>query len=222
MEFQKHTSVEMVKLFQDKPYQGQDPRKAKIIFLSSDANYSPRISEHDFFNYILEYQKDGVGFWKKYNVHHPFLLPDYPFNKTQAGVPFHRKFSKLKLSSDYSDKISFLELLDVPTIGNKSENRKLFWELVSEKHLRFIDSIIQNDKEKLILAPGAVLEDMVKMKELYNVFNWLDYSSKSAATYSQRVNNSTIRKIYHFSSSHIHGQIAEIRDQIDKFLNNNA
>jgi len=65
MDFQKHTSTEMVLLFQNKPYQGQDPLKAKILFLSSDANYSPKISEHPFFKYVLEYHKNGVDFWKK-------------------------------------------------------------------------------------------------------------------------------------------------------------
>ena len=218
MEFQKHTSAEMVSLSQNKPYQGQDPHKAKILFLSSDANYSPEISEYGFFRYILEYQEDGVNFWEKYNVHHPFLLPEYPFNRNEAGVPFHRNFSKLKLSQEYAEQISFVELLDIPTIGNKSEDKELFWEFVSEDHLRFLDTVIQNDNEKLILIPGGVLKEMKKMKKLYNVFNWLDYPCQTKSKYNHKVNNSTIKEIYHFSSSHIHAQIPEIRTCIDDFL----
>jgi len=218
MEFQKHTSTEMVTLFQNKPFQGQDPLKAKILFLSSDANYSPEISEHDFFKYILEYHKDGVNFWKKYNVHHPFLLPDYPFNRKKAGVPFHRNFSKLNLSSDHAAHISFIELLDIPTIGNKSDNKNLFWDLVSEDHLRYLDKIIQDDNEKLILIPGAILNDMEEMKKDYNVFDWIDYSNQSKSQYSQKVNRSTVKKIYHFSASQIHAQIPAIRNHIDNFL----
>ncbi len=218
MDFQKHTSTEMVSLFHNKPFQGQDPLKAKILFLNSDANYSPQISEHTFFKYILEYQEDGVNFWKKYNVHHPFLLPEYPFDKRKAGVPFHRNFSKLNLSSDYADHISFIELLDIPTIGNKSANKNLFWTLISEEHLRNLDMIIQNDNEKLILISGAVLKDMKKMRKLYNVFNWLDYPSQSKSKYSYKINNSTIQEIYHFSAYQIHAQIPTIRNHIDNFL----
>ena len=44
MQFQKHTSEELVALFNSKPYQGQSPEKASILFLSSDANYSPKIT----------------------------------------------------------------------------------------------------------------------------------------------------------------------------------
>jgi len=91
--FDIHPSQEMITLFKSKPFQGQLPEKAEIIFLSSDANYSPEISNHAFFKYILEYQKDGVAFWSKYGCHHPFLLENYPFNKSNAGVPFHRNFS---------------------------------------------------------------------------------------------------------------------------------
>ena len=217
MEFQKHTSTEMVSLFQNKPYQGQVPHKAKILFLSSDANYSPEISEHTFFKYILEYQEDGVDFWNKYNVHHPFLLPDYPFNRTKDGVRFHTIFKKLKLSTKLADHISFIELLDIPTIGNKSKNNKEFWEFVSEDHLKFLDTIIQNDNEKLIFIPGGVLKEMKKMKKLYNVFNWLDYPCRAKSKYNHRINNSTIKEIYHFSSTQIHGQIPEIRTCIDDF-----
>ncbi len=218
MNFQKHTSREMVSLFQNKPFQGQDPRKAKIIFLSSDANYSPQISDHKFFKYVLEYQNNGVDFWNKYNVHHPFLLPDYPFNKNEAGVPFHRNFGKLKLSKKHAEHISFIELLDIPTIGNKSDNKALFWEFVSEDHLKLLDSIIKNDNEKLIFIPGSVLKEMKKMKKLYNVFTWLDYPSQTKTKYCDKVNNSTIKEIYHFSARQIHGQITETRAYIDEFL----
>jgi hypothetical protein len=220
MNFQKHTSAEMVSLFQNKPYQGQDPLKAKILFLSSDANYSPEISEHDFFKYILEYHDDAVSFWKKYKVHHPFLLPNYPFHKGKAGVPFHRNFSKLNLSAEYADQISFIELLDIPTIGNKSANMNLFWELVSEEHLRNLDMIIQGCNEKLIFISGGTLKDMKKMKKLYKVFNWLDYPCNANSKYSYKVNESTIQKIYHFSARQIHGQIPDIRNHIDNFLHN--
>ncbi len=115
--YRKHHSAELNTLFKAKPYQGQDPEKAKVIILGTDANYSEEISYHQFFEYILEYHVDGVKFWKEYNVHHPFLLENYPFNKTGGGVPYHRNFSKLGYNSDYAEIFSFVELLDIPTIG---------------------------------------------------------------------------------------------------------
>lgn len=143
MKFGRHPSAELNSLFLQKPYQGQAPEQARIVFLSSDANYSPEISDHDFFKYILEYQQDGVSFWKKYGVHHPFLLDCYPFDKTKGGRPFHNNFRKLKLDTDYSEHISFVEILDIPTIGNKSENKTGFYQLVSEKHLKYLDGLIR-------------------------------------------------------------------------------
>lgn len=53
-----------------------------------------------------------MSFWKKYGVHHPFLLPTYPLKKNTGGVPYHRRFSWMKLSSDYAPHVSFIELLD--------------------------------------------------------------------------------------------------------------
>ena len=113
----RHLSSELCKLFRSKPYQGADPASASIIFLGFDANYSEEISDTPFFERILEYHNDGVCFWQRYGVHHPFLLDEYPLNRTKGGVPYHRNFSKLELSADYADQISFVELLDIPTIG---------------------------------------------------------------------------------------------------------
>ena len=145
MTFQKHTCPNLVKLFKNKPYQGQSSEYAKIIFLSLDANYSEEISKHDFFKYILEYQKDGILFWEKYGAHHPFLLKEYPCSKKTGGVPFHNRFSKLGFDSKYAKSISFLELLDLPTIGNSSGDNKIFNSLADINHLKYIDSIIQSD-----------------------------------------------------------------------------
>ncbi len=219
MHFTKHTSPRMVSLFNEKPYQGQNPHAAKIIFLSSDANYSPEISDHEFFKYILEYQADGIDFWKKYDVHHPFLLPNYPFDRTRAGVPFHRNFSKIGLTKNHAEHISFVELLDVPTIGNKSRDKQLFWQLVSTDHLAFIDELLLSEKQKVVFVPGGILKDMLKLKRDYGVFDWLDYEPQKNTKYSMQINGTTIYETYHFSASQIHGEINKLRKVIDAFLN---
>jgi len=46
MDFSIHPSQRMIELFAAKPFQGQTPEKAKVVFLSSDANYTPELSNH--------------------------------------------------------------------------------------------------------------------------------------------------------------------------------
>ena len=215
--FGRHPSAQLNSLFLNKPFQGQAPENARILFLSSDANYSPQISEHDFFKYILEYQEDGVRFWKKYNVHHPFLLDAYPFDKTKNGRPFHNNFRKLELDSGYAEFVSFIELLDIPTIGNKSSNRAEFFQLVSKLHLKYLDDLIQSDGCKMFLIPGGVLNDMLRLKDEYGVFQWLNIDHRARNIVSHVASNK-IMKTYHFSAWQIHGQIPEIKRLIDNWL----
>jgi hypothetical protein len=187
----------MVELFNQRPFQGQVPEKAKIVFLSSDANYSPEISNHQFFKYILEYQKDSITFWKRYGCHHPFLLSSYPkeFSRTKDGVPFHRNFSKLGLGPEYAEHISFLEILDVPTIGNKSEDRGKFYEMVSLKHLQYIEKLMVGGGHKLFFASNGVLKDIYKIKKTYPVFSWMDFASTPGIQFSKFINGNKIKEI---------------------------
>jgi len=214
VKFQKHPAKKLVELFRKRPFQGQHPELAKIIFLSSDANYSPEISNHSFFEKILEYQADGVAFWKRYGCHHPFLLESYPFNKTKDGVPFHRNFSKLGLTSAHACHISFLELLDVPTIGNKSEDRELFFDLLSLEHLRYIHSLICSGENKLFFVSRGVLRDMARIKRSLPVFEFLNNNPCRENQYTQTIHKNQIIEIYHFSSTQIHSQIHEISTKI--------
>lgn len=216
MKFQKHTSNELVDLFYNKPYQGQSPEKASIIFLSSDANYSPEISKDSFFKYILEYQEDGVSFWKKHGHHHPFILPCYPFNRNMAGVPFHRNFSKLGLNPEYAPHISFLELLNVPTIGNKSENREEFFNLLSLVHLKYLENLILGVGHKLFFVSSGVIRDIERINKTFSVFEcFKELSGRQVLPFA---NGNKIMQIYHFSSSQIHAQLCEIRTEIDLWL----
>jgi hypothetical protein len=223
MKFRKHTSDEMVALFNKRPFQGQDPEKASIIFLSSDANYPPEISKSPFFDYILEYQRDGIAFWKRYGCHHPFMLTDYPkeLNRNKHGVPFHRNFSKLGLGSEYAEHISFLELLDVPTIGNKSEDKLAFFNLISLNHLQYIENLMVDGGHKIFFVSHGVLKDMDKIRKTYPMFGWLAVASGSSRRLSKSVKGNKIREIYHFSSAQIHGQLAEIKSEINEWLKEN-
>ena len=145
-----HPSAALLDRFRSKPYQGQDPARAKIVVLGTDANYSSSISEHDFFGRILEYHEDGVAFWRKYRVHHPFLLPSYPFDRRRDGVRYHRNFQKMGLGPEFADQISFVELLDVPTIGNTVQ--ATFFKLLRPEHLHWLEEVLlSGGDEKLVL-----------------------------------------------------------------------
>ncbi|MBE0584245.1 MAG: hypothetical protein IH612_10865 [Desulfofustis sp.] len=218
MQFSIHPSARLVNLFKKRPYQGQHPGNANILFLNSDANYSPEISDHPFFNFILEYHEDGVSFWRKYGCHHPFLLDDYPFPKTSGGRPFHQRFSKIGLGLEHADSVSFIEMLDVPTIGNKSNNRKEFYSLMSDNHLKFIDNLITEGNSKLIFVSGGVLKDMLKVGKRRGLFSWLNLQDREHGKYKKRLNSNEIHEIYHFSSSHVFQQIPDIRASIEHWL----
>ena len=213
MEYGLHPSKELVELFRSRPFQGQHPKKAKILFFGVDANYSALISNHQFFNRILEYQKDLVAFWKKHGRHHPFILDEYPFNKTKDGVPYHRNFSKLGLNKEFAEAISFVELLDVPTVGNSNDVG--FWKLFNPRHADWLDSILTSDLKKLIFVSNDVLKKMRKIRKIWGYFNWLPGENANGLLCSAGA--SRVYKIPHFSSYGIHAQTDTIRELVTRF-----
>lgn len=64
---------------------------ATFLFVGLDANYSPDLEASPSFQSVLEYHEDGVAFWRRYGVHHPFLLPEYRGD----GRRYHRTFAKI-------------------------------------------------------------------------------------------------------------------------------
>jgi hypothetical protein len=207
--FGKHPSKELQELFYRKPYQGQDPKKARVIVLGLDANYDKNLNENTVaFSLIKEYQQDGVEFWHNHTdingikVHHPFLDKYYPRRELPDGVGYHRNFAKMKLSEEYAECISFVELLNVPTFG-RTEDEKQFWELFkqenSEGHVKWFDSIVtfESNPKKLILLSDSVIRKMRKIKKWWGFFDWIPdndaYGSIPIANGNQG------RRIRHFS-----------------------
>ncbi len=216
--YQKHPNQEFVKMFTDKPYQGQHPAKASIIILGYDANYSEEIREHkDFFQLIVEYHNDGVAFWKKYGVHHPFLHENYPFDKTKDGVPYHRNFAKIELSQDAADKISFVELLDVPTVGQRCENKKLFLEMLNPHHLKWLeDSIFTGDKKLVLVSSDFYKQYLKVLQKNHSFFKELHSDVKPLS--EQLIKNVTFFYTYHFSTWQIHKTIPLLQEKIANYL----
>jgi|SRR5208337_2973142 len=215
-----HPSDEHVALFKEKPFQGQTPDQAEVIFCGTDANYSEETSEHKFFERIKDYHRDPIAFWDgNDNKHHPFLLDEYPFNRKKGGVPFHRNFSRLELQAEqHAKRVTFLEILDVPTVGNKSGHENTFFRLLCQGHLKYIDRLIRAGGHKLFFVSIGVLGAIKTIKQTYPLlFSWYA-DSPPGEHFLKEINGNRIKEIYHFSYPGIHSQIAEIRSDIDSWL----
>ena len=106
----------------------------------------------------------------------------------------------------------------MPTIGNKTKDRKKFYSLANKKHLECIDKLITGGGGKLFLVPGGVLKDTMKLKKDLEVFPWLEYPVEYKVKYSKHIKDNCMREIYHFSSSQIHKQLPEIKQIIRNWL----
>ncbi|MEO6117605.1 MAG: hypothetical protein ABIP37_00875 [Methylotenera sp.] len=166
------------------------------------------MSSHDFFENVIEYQADGIKFWNKYGKHHPFLLDNYPFNKTKDGVTYHRNFAKLKLPISLASYISFVELLDIPTIGKTSD--KIFFELLNPIHLAWIDKIFVRSSKCAVFLSDSVIR---KMRKCEGYFKWLPAEVNSKG-FIKKVGNTSFYKYSHFSAYQIHSEIEEIRQVV--------
>ncbi len=171
-----HPCPKLVSLFKNKPYQGQDPEKSKVIIIGNDANYLREICEHkEFFKHIRDYHEDGVQFWNEHKVHHPFLMNEYSrtFGKRKGGVRYHKNFSEMGFNSDYAEHFSFVELLNVPTIGNTNSDRKSFYKLLNKDHLKWLESIIFSEKRKFVMVNQTLSREIAKISRKYGALGEL-------------------------------------------------
>ena len=156
-----HPNRKLNELFVKRPYQGVDPMKAKFVFIGLDANYDKYVENSGIFDELVEYLTDGVKFWSKYNVHHPFLLPKYRGD----GRLYHRNFSKIGFTRQNAADVSFIEILHLPTYGRSD----LKPEDLSRDHLIYLNDMILNGDAKYIFISPKVAYLMYKTK----YFSWL-------------------------------------------------
>ena len=192
----------------------------QLNWTSADANYSKEISKTNFFKkFILDYHKDAILFWKRYQIHHPFLLDNYPLDKRKGGIPYHRNFSKIGLGTEVAEIVSFVELLNVPTTGNLGNNKKQFFNLMNFKHLQWIDEICNNHSGKVIFIPRSVLRYMKTINKHDKLFDILNSGEqKNSLTYLYSHDQLKIIKSYHFSSASVHKELPLMRKVIDDIL----
>lgn len=213
-----HPSLDLINIFRNKPYQGQDPALAKVIFVGRDANYSEKISKHPFFERILEYHEDGVRFWQENRVHHPFLLSTYPFDRVRGGVRYHATFAKMGLGAGFAPYISFIELLDVPTIGTTGTDQdRTFDTLLNKQHLAYLDSLIIGPGERMIFLSPSVLRDLNKLQRRFGLFGWVGKIMQSKPGMGRLVlesNGNRVYLAYHFSDGRAHAQLPAMAELI--------
>lgn len=207
--FQKHASKLLNELYLKKNYQGANPADARILFVGRDPNWASDVETKEVFYYISEYLTDGVSFWNKYNIHHPFLLPNYKGD----GRRYHKIFSKLNVESSASNKISFVELIGFPTTGMAKSNNKLFLEYLTSEtnknHLMNLDSFL-SDTNKMIFIAWGLIEDFKFLNTktgLFKKFADLDKSKMDISDlnefenvfihrhFSDAISNSTLEKM---------------------------
>jgi hypothetical protein len=159
--YQSHPSVELNAQFRQRPFQGVEPTAATFLFIGLDANYAPDLELSECFESVLEYHQDGVAFWRRHGVHHPFLLSGYHGD----GRRYHRSFANIGFTEKHADLVSFVELLHVPSVGrNKLEPRDL-----DPSHLLGINSAVLHGKAKHIFMSV----DVAHLMRASKAFPWL-------------------------------------------------
>jgi len=220
IEYGIHPSDRLVRLFSNKPYQGENPANAKILVIGNDANYSPEISRHEFFERILDYHADGVGFWKTTGVHHPFMLGNYPFDRRKGGVRYHLNFSKLNIGPEYADKFSFIELLNVPTIGNTGSNKDLFFQLLDPVHLSWLESIVLGGERKFVLVNQTLARSIDMISKKFGVLKKLATAihGKPVPAIALETAYTTVYNGYSFSHSISNEYLSDVAKQMSEFI----
>jgi hypothetical protein len=151
-----HPSAALNALFIQRPYQGAEPDEATFLFVGLDANYDESLDRKPIFSRVREYHEDGVAFWRRHGVHHPFLPPQY----SGDGRRYHRNFAQIGFTPDQARHVSFIELLHVPTVGRN--------ELVpgdfSTPHLTMLNNVLLYGRAKHIFVPDRVARLMRTLK----------------------------------------------------------
>jgi hypothetical protein len=146
--YHRHKSSSLNEIFSKRPFQGVEPESAKFMFIGLDANYDEGIENSPIFPQLLEYLKNGAEFWKRHQVHHPFLLPSYKGD----GRRYHKSFAAIGFTSKNAQDISFVELLHLPTYGRS----RLTAEDLDSAHLDRLNNAILHGRAQFIFIPQSV------------------------------------------------------------------
>lgn len=231
--FLQHTSAELNKLFEEMRFQGQHPSQARVIFFGRDANYPQDIENNitrpGCFNLLRQYHKDGVGFWQNtYGTnpnqkHHPFLIC---MRHGDPGFKYHQVFSEIILGSNYANHISFVELLNVPTMGDPNDDqRKEFDSLLrqSKDHLQWLlQQMSSGHFRRAVFMPDCVIKEMNKIPVAPFFYRQIFMRNEPLMANCPKLifcyKNIDVYKCYHFSDSRGRGQFKNMKRIIDDYI----
>jgi hypothetical protein len=168
--FHPHPSRTLNELFSVRPFQGVEPSRAEFLFVGLDANYSREIEKSAVFPRIVEYHEDGAAFWRRNGVHHPFLLPSY----SGDGKRYHRNFARIGFTPTDADRIGFVELLHVPTVGRS----QLTPQHLDPSHLKKLDLAIRSGMARHTFLSAGI----VRLMQSSGQFPWLEKLGRSQGT----------------------------------------
>jgi hypothetical protein len=218
--FKKHPSNSLIELYRLKNFQGANPASAKVLFVGKDPNWDVNIDSSPIFNLVRDYLCDGVEFWEKHGIHHPFLHPKYD----GEGKKYHKAISKLNFNSNYADKISFVEIIGFPTTGMSSTNTKQFNEFLlsaeNKSHLLELDKLLNDSTKVIFLFWGLInhLKYINKKTGLFKKFADID-KSKLIRTGLNQIEHFYIHK--HFSMGISLETLQKISIEVSQYLDKN-
>lgn len=218
LNFQKHPSKFLIDLYKEKSYQGANPIDAKVIFIGRDPNWAINIDETPIFNLVREYLTDGVKFWEKYDIHHPFLHKDYK----GEGKKYHNSISRLNFSKNIARKISFIEIIGFPTTGMSSVNVNKFNEYLlspeNRNHLIELDRLL-NNSEKLFFFYWGLIDCFKFLNKKTGLFkSFINIDKKSMIrTDLNKIDNVYFHK--HFSMGISPETLQKISIEVEQNLN---
>ncbi len=159
--YQPHPSQKLTEMFRAKPYQGAQPESAEFFFVGLDANYDAHIESSLAFPCVLEYHDDGIAFWQRHKVHHPFLVAGYRGD----GQRYHRNFARIDFEPKDACRVSFVELLHIPTVGRSQLEAKD----LDSAHLDNLNALIQCGAKRNVFLSDKVVRLMLASGH----FGWL-------------------------------------------------
>jgi hypothetical protein len=193
--YQPHPSQSLTAMFRDKPYQGARPESAEFVFVGLDANYDAQIESSPAYPRVWEYHDDGVAFWWRQKVHHPFLLTDYRGD----GQHYHRNFARTGFEPEDACRVSFVELLHIPTVGRS----KLVAKDLDLAHLKWLDGIIWRGAKRNVFLSDKVIRLMLDSRRLLDSRLFFDLPEPIAnhvLPTLHKIKETTIYQHLHFSN----------------------
>lgn len=129
---------------------------------------------------------DGVAYWKETGFHHPFLLPSY---SKGGGYTYHSNFVKTNITSKYADKVSFIELIGIPTYGRSSKSSSLFDKMIDLDYLKGLNNIIFDNRPKLLFIAKSVYDKLRHIKEKLKLNDLFNFDMELGPNFGNRLMN---------------------------------